>query len=176
MNDTPKIESVAPRKLVRFVDLKARGIVRSWPTLLSWIKREGFPPGFMLAPQTRAWDEAEIDRWIEARRSRSRPRRNCGNAKAKRKSKSTATPSRKSAGTIPAKVRERYPAKVREKPSYKKPPYRNLKHEVAPKGAGNVSEKERNNSRAKQPTPHQAENPIEEDELDYFPICARGRR
>jgi hypothetical protein len=91
VNDTPKIESVAPRKLVRFVDLMARGIVRSWPTLLSWIKREG-PPGFMLAPQTRAWD-----------------------------------------------------------------------------GAGN-------NSRAKQPTPHQAENPIEEDELDYFPICARGRR
>jgi hypothetical protein len=28
VNDTPKIESVAPRKLVRFVDLKARGIMR----------------------------------------------------------------------------------------------------------------------------------------------------
>jgi predicted DNA-binding transcriptional regulator AlpA len=62
------IEHAAPRRLLRFSDLKARNIVRNWPTLLRWIKHEGFPPGFNLGPQSRAWDEAEVDAWLETRR------------------------------------------------------------------------------------------------------------
>ena len=54
-------------KLIRFADLKARGIVRNWPTLRLWIEREGFPPGRHLGPNTRAWTEAEIEDWIAAR-------------------------------------------------------------------------------------------------------------
>jgi predicted DNA-binding transcriptional regulator AlpA len=54
---------------LRFKDLKARGIVGNWPTLLRWIKDEGFPPGRYLAPNTRAWSEAEIEAWLAARPS-----------------------------------------------------------------------------------------------------------
>ena len=58
-------------RLVRFADLKERGIVTNWPTLLRWIGRQGFPSGIKLGPNTRAWTEDEIDAWLEARRSAS---------------------------------------------------------------------------------------------------------
>jgi hypothetical protein len=53
--------------LLRFADLKARGIVQNWPTLLRWIASENFPPGKMLGPNTRAWTDAEVAAWIESR-------------------------------------------------------------------------------------------------------------
>lgn len=51
---------------VRFKDLKARGIVQSWPSLRYKIRNNGFPPGRMLGPNTRAWTEAEIQAWLDA--------------------------------------------------------------------------------------------------------------
>lgn len=59
------------KRLVRFADMKERGIVTNWPTLLRWIDREGFPSGIKLGPNTRAWTEDEIEAWLEARRSAS---------------------------------------------------------------------------------------------------------
>jgi hypothetical protein len=62
--------------LLRFADLKARGIVGNWITLKRWIEREGFPPGVKLGPNTRAWAEDEIEQWLATRRSwteRGRP-------------------------------------------------------------------------------------------------------
>lgn len=56
-----------PRVLVRFKDLKARGIVRSWEQLKNLIKREGFPPGFHLSANTRCWDETEVESWLATR-------------------------------------------------------------------------------------------------------------
>ena len=53
--------------LLRFSDLKARGIVGNWTTLNNWIKREGFPPGIKLGPNTRAWPESEIEEWLAGR-------------------------------------------------------------------------------------------------------------
>jgi hypothetical protein len=53
--------------LLRFADLKARGIVQNWPTLLRWIACENFPPGKMLGPNTRAWTDAEVAAWLESR-------------------------------------------------------------------------------------------------------------
>jgi hypothetical protein len=53
--------------MLRFADLKERGIVSSWENLSKWIEREGFPPGRMLGPNTRAWTDAEIASWIESR-------------------------------------------------------------------------------------------------------------
>ena len=53
--------------LLRFADLKARGLVRNWTTLINWIKREGFPPGILLGPNTRAWPEDEIEAWLASR-------------------------------------------------------------------------------------------------------------
>ena len=55
-------------KFLRFKDLKDRGIVQNWPTLLDWIEHQGFPPGRMLGPNTRAWDEeADIKPWLASR-------------------------------------------------------------------------------------------------------------
>jgi hypothetical protein len=52
---------------VRFHDLKARGIVSNWPSLLRWIEREGFPPGFRLGSTVRAWRQSDVDAWIASR-------------------------------------------------------------------------------------------------------------
>ena len=54
-------------KLLRFRDLKERGIINNWPTLRARIDRDGFPPGRMVGPNSRAWTETEIDEWIGSR-------------------------------------------------------------------------------------------------------------
>ena len=54
--------------LLRFADLKRRGIVQNWVTLGEWIRHRGFPPGYMLTPKHRCWPEAEVEAWLEARR------------------------------------------------------------------------------------------------------------
>lgn len=53
--------------LLRFRDLKDRKIVSNHMTLKRWIEREGFPPGCMLGPNTRAWTEDEIGNWLSNR-------------------------------------------------------------------------------------------------------------
>ncbi|TIN38827.1 MAG: hypothetical protein E5Y10_24920 [Mesorhizobium sp.] len=52
---------------LRFKDLKERGIVTNWPTLLDWIKVEGFPPGRYFGSNTRVWSSEEIDSWTASR-------------------------------------------------------------------------------------------------------------
>jgi hypothetical protein len=54
-------------RLLRFSDLKDRGIVSNYVTLARWIEREGFPPGFMMGPNTRAWRENEVEEWLASR-------------------------------------------------------------------------------------------------------------
>jgi predicted DNA-binding transcriptional regulator AlpA len=51
----------------RFDDLAKAGIVNNRVTLSRWIKKEGFPVGVMLGPNTRAWPKDEIDRWCSSR-------------------------------------------------------------------------------------------------------------
>jgi predicted DNA-binding transcriptional regulator AlpA len=58
-------------RLLRMADLKARGIVANWTTLLRWIAAGNFPPGIKLGPNTRAWPEADIEAWLESKRSAS---------------------------------------------------------------------------------------------------------
>jgi hypothetical protein len=57
------------------------------------IKDDGFPPGRMIGPNSRAWTEAEVDAWIKSRPTAGPAPR--GIAKSKRgrprKSESTAT-------------------------------------------------------------------------------------
>jgi hypothetical protein len=53
--------------MLRFRDLKARRIVENWVTLANWIEHEGFPPGRLLGPNTRAWTDDEIAQWIAER-------------------------------------------------------------------------------------------------------------
>jgi predicted DNA-binding transcriptional regulator AlpA len=54
-------------RLLRFRDLKDRGIVNSWPMLRRRIERDGFPLGRMLGPNTRAWTETEVEEWLKSR-------------------------------------------------------------------------------------------------------------
>jgi hypothetical protein len=53
---------------LRFKDLQQRNIVRNWTTLARLVREQGFPAGTRLGAQTRAWDEAEVEAWLESRR------------------------------------------------------------------------------------------------------------
>lgn len=52
--------------LLRFVDLRERGIARSWAQIRN-LQRRGFPLGRMLSPNTRVWTEDEVDVWLASR-------------------------------------------------------------------------------------------------------------
>jgi hypothetical protein len=54
-------------KLLRFADLRERGVVDSWAQLRRLIDHCGFPQGRMLSPNQRTWDEAEIAAWYASR-------------------------------------------------------------------------------------------------------------
>ncbi len=60
------MESTTPT-LLRFSDLKARGVVHNRMSLHNWIKKEGFPPGRLLGPHSRVWTEGEVAEWLAAR-------------------------------------------------------------------------------------------------------------
>ena len=62
-------DDTAPRLpvYVRFVDLKANGIVGNWSILQRLIDEHGFPPGIMIAKNTRAWPLDAVMLWLEAR-------------------------------------------------------------------------------------------------------------
>ena len=56
-------------QLLRFSELKERGIARNWPTLLLLIERHGFPSGFYLGANSRVWRESDVAEWIANRPS-----------------------------------------------------------------------------------------------------------
>ena len=62
-------DQTTPKKLLRYHDLVARGIVNNRMTLSRWIDGQGFPPGFMLGPNSRAWPEDEVEAWLAARKA-----------------------------------------------------------------------------------------------------------
>lgn len=55
------------QRLLRYDDLVARGIVRNRVTLSNWIKKQGFPTGQMIGPNTRAYPEIEVEAWLASR-------------------------------------------------------------------------------------------------------------
>jgi hypothetical protein len=64
-------DAVRPRKaisatlpLMRYEDLRASGIVKTWHTLNQWIDERGFPPGRMIG-RFRTWTQAEVMAWVE---------------------------------------------------------------------------------------------------------------
>ena len=62
-------DQTTPKKLLRYHDLVDRGIVNNRMTLSRWIDGQGFPPGFMLGPNSRAWPEDEVEAWLAARKA-----------------------------------------------------------------------------------------------------------
>jgi predicted DNA-binding transcriptional regulator AlpA len=55
------------KEILRFDDLKKLGIVNNRVTLYRWIRDEGFPPGFLLGQNTRAWTRESIQSWLASR-------------------------------------------------------------------------------------------------------------
>ena len=55
------------KKLFRYRDLTERNIVRNRMTLRRWIAEEGFPPGILLGPNSRAWTEESVEEWLASR-------------------------------------------------------------------------------------------------------------
>jgi predicted DNA-binding transcriptional regulator AlpA len=55
--------------LLRFSELRVRGIVRNWVTLKRWQEDPNvrFPRGQMTGPRTRTWTEEEINEWLASR-------------------------------------------------------------------------------------------------------------
>jgi hypothetical protein len=53
--------------LLRFQDLKQRGIVSNWQTLGRCIRELGFPVGIKLGQNTRVWSEDKVNEWIANR-------------------------------------------------------------------------------------------------------------
>ena len=51
--------------LMRYEDLRASGIVKTWHTLNQWIDERGFPPGRMIG-RFRTWTVAEVMAWVES--------------------------------------------------------------------------------------------------------------
>jgi predicted DNA-binding transcriptional regulator AlpA len=79
--------------LLRFDDLKKRGIVSNRPQLQQMISKYGFPPGRRISPNTRVWTDTEVTAFIETApterktiapsgRRRGRPRKNPAVAEA----------------------------------------------------------------------------------------------
>ena len=56
-------------RLIRYPDLVAKGIINSRMTLKRLIDLQDFPPGVLITPNARAWDEGEVDAWIAGRPS-----------------------------------------------------------------------------------------------------------
>ena len=56
-------------KYLRFADLVERQIVGNRTTLGRWIRSNGFPPGVLLGPNTRAWPADQVEAWLEERAS-----------------------------------------------------------------------------------------------------------
>jgi predicted DNA-binding transcriptional regulator AlpA len=54
-------------KLIRYNDLVAKGVINSRMTLKRVIDTQGFPTGRLVTPNSRAWDEEEVDAWVAAR-------------------------------------------------------------------------------------------------------------
>jgi predicted DNA-binding transcriptional regulator AlpA len=53
--------------LLRFKDLQLRNIAKSWPQLRLMIDRYGFPPGFLLGVNSRAWRVSDVEQWLASR-------------------------------------------------------------------------------------------------------------
>jgi predicted DNA-binding transcriptional regulator AlpA len=86
-------------KWIRFPNLVEKGVVNAGGrmTLKRLIDNEGFPPGVLITPNARAWDEDLVDAWIAGRpsarkaaatnqpqRGPGRPRKDAGAAVAAR--------------------------------------------------------------------------------------------
>jgi predicted DNA-binding transcriptional regulator AlpA len=67
------LSGTALTSFLRYNDLVAANIVKSWTQLLRLIENQGFPPGRMLSPNVRAWTHQEVEEWLAARPTERKP-------------------------------------------------------------------------------------------------------
>jgi predicted DNA-binding transcriptional regulator AlpA len=60
-------QEIERRRLIRFSDLKALGVVTNWPQVRRLVETQNFPPGFYLGPNSRCWFEDEVCQWLGSR-------------------------------------------------------------------------------------------------------------
>ena len=60
-------------ELLRFKDLRRLGVVSSWPQLRYMVQNYGFPAGFLLGANTRAWRATDIENWLAERPTEPSP-------------------------------------------------------------------------------------------------------
>jgi hypothetical protein len=74
--------------LIRFVDLKERGVCRSWAQLKRLQADHNFPLGRLLSPNVRVWDaEDEVAPWLDSRPVENAPLRGSAKARHERRMK-----------------------------------------------------------------------------------------
>ena len=61
------------QKHLRYPDLVERGIINNRVTLRNWIRHCDFPAGVLIGPNTRVWNEAEVERWLKGRPTAPKP-------------------------------------------------------------------------------------------------------
>jgi predicted DNA-binding transcriptional regulator AlpA len=61
------------RRRLRFADLVALGVVNNRATLANWTRDRGFPRGQLTGPNSRTWDEAEVQAWLDSRPTAPKP-------------------------------------------------------------------------------------------------------
>jgi hypothetical protein len=61
------------RKRLRYADLVEIGVVKNRVTLANWIRDHGFPRGQLTGPNSRTWDEGEIEAWLANRPIEPKP-------------------------------------------------------------------------------------------------------
>jgi len=60
-------EALRRKRMLRFDDLKADGIVNNRVTLGRWIGEQGFPAPIELGPNSVAWMADEVESWLSSR-------------------------------------------------------------------------------------------------------------
>jgi hypothetical protein len=67
MNISKKRRATKSRRVLRFHNLRDRGIVPNRVTMGRWQETEGFPMGVVLASNSVGFFEDEIEAWLDAR-------------------------------------------------------------------------------------------------------------
>ena len=60
-------------KQLQFTDLLNLNIIQNRVTLNNWVRLRGFPRGTLVGPNTRLWDEAEVEAWLASRPKAPKP-------------------------------------------------------------------------------------------------------
>ena len=102
------------KRRLDFKALVALGIVPSWSSLNHRIRHDGFPPGELIGPNRRTWDEGAVEAWLASRPTGTKaPLR--GICKAKAEARQTRLKAVQADPTTSPSLPTRHPRKVRQR-------------------------------------------------------------